>query len=99
MSDGNNGEITKKKNEAQSPQAATNAKPDAPKPASRRSRALGSGFSNSGLLNSNLQDALQSWDNLTEQVAKKVSPDQAQLREVKKILSDLKSKLEEFDEK
>ena len=97
MSDDNKGELTKPKNEANESQTATTAASDA-KPASRRSRNT-LGTSLSGLLNSDLQNALQSWDNVTEQVAKKVSPDQAQLREVKKILSDLKSKLEEFDDK
>jgi|GEM_PF-3776901 hypothetical protein len=97
MSDDNNGELTKPKNEANESQTATPAASEA-KPASRRSRAT-LGTSLSGLLNSDLQNALQSWDNVTEQVAKKVSPEQAQLREVKKILSDLKSKLEEFDDK
>ena len=97
MSDDNKGELTKPKNEANGSQSGTTAASDA-KPASRRSRNT-LGTSLSGLLNSDLQNALQSWDNVTEQVAKKVSPDQAQLREVKKILSDLKSKLEEFDDK
>lgn len=51
-----------------------------------------------GTLNSDLRGALSSWETLTEEVANKVSPDQEQLLEVKKLLGELKSKLNQFEE-
>lgn len=45
-----------------------------------------------------LSQALDSWETLTEQVSKKRSPDEEQLQEVKKLLGELKSKLNEFSE-
>ncbi len=51
-----------------------------------------------GNLNSELQQALDTWDVLTEQMAQKVSPEETQLTEVKKLLGELKSKLAEFTE-
>ncbi|MEK2687730.1 hypothetical protein [Bdellovibrio sp. GT3] len=51
-----------------------------------------------GNLNSDLKQALDTWDVLTETMAEKVAPDQEQLQEVKKLLGDLKTKLAQFDE-
>ena len=51
-----------------------------------------------GGLNSGLREALSSWETLTEEVANKVSPDQEQLLEVKKLLGELKRKLNQFEE-
>lgn len=47
-------------------------------------------------INSDLKSALDTWEVLTEQVTTKVSPQEAQLGEVKKLLQDLKQKLSEF---
>lgn len=44
-----------------------------------------------------LRKALDSWEILTEQMATKESPEQEQLNEVKRLLSELKSKLQEFN--
>ncbi len=52
-------------------------------------------FSN---LNADLKQALDTWDVLTETMTNKVSPEQEQLQEVKKLLGDLKAKLAQFDE-
>ena len=49
-------------------------------------------------LNSDLRSALSTWENLTEEMAKKISPEEVQLLEVKRLLGELKSKLEEFGE-
>ena len=51
-----------------------------------------------GRLNQDLQDALNTWDNLTEEMASKLSPEEEQLQEVKRLLSELKSKLNEFED-
>ncbi|MDG0817735.1 hypothetical protein [Bdellovibrio svalbardensis] len=51
-----------------------------------------------GNLNSELQQALNTWDVLTEQMAEKISPEEEQLKEVKRLLGELKSKLSEFSE-
>lgn len=51
-----------------------------------------------GNLNSELQQALSTWDVLTEQMAHKISPEEKQLHEVKRLLGELKSKLAEFAE-
>ncbi len=51
-----------------------------------------------GNLNSDLQSALNTWEVLTEQMANKMSPEEEQLQEVKKLLGELKSKLAEFGE-
>ncbi len=47
-------------------------------------------------LNSDLRSALDTWEVLTEEVSAKVSPQEEQLDEVKKLLKDLKKKLSEF---
>jgi hypothetical protein len=51
-----------------------------------------------GHLNSDLQSALNTWENLTEQMADKVSPEEEQLQEVKRLLGELKSKLQDFND-
>lgn len=51
-----------------------------------------------GDLNADLKNALDSWDTLTEQVSDKLPPDQEQLLEVKRLLGELKSQLDEFIE-
>ncbi|MGE5086632.1 MAG: hypothetical protein ACM3MG_10055 [Bacillota bacterium] len=51
-----------------------------------------------GNLNSDLKQALNTWDVLTETMADKIPPDQEQLREVKKLLGDLKEKLAQFED-
>lgn len=68
------------------------AAPTAPAPQGMGRKAL---FGN---LNSDLKQALNTWDVLTETMADKVSPDQEQLREVKKLLGDLKAKLAQFED-
>ncbi|WP_413569957.1 hypothetical protein ACLWBD_05725 [Bdellovibrio sp. HCB117] len=49
-----------------------------------------------GNLNKDLTEALNSWDTLTEQMSNRISPEEEQLREVKRLLGELKSKLNEF---
>lgn len=51
-----------------------------------------------GNLNTDLKQALNSWETLTEEMTNKISPDEEQLLEVKRLLSELKSKLNQFDE-
>ncbi|MEK2644862.1 hypothetical protein [Bdellovibrio sp. BCCA] len=51
-----------------------------------------------GSLNQDLKQALDTWDVLTEQMSNKISPEEEQLQEVKKLLGELKSKLQEFGE-
>ncbi|KHD87650.1 MAG: hypothetical protein OM95_13215 [Bdellovibrio sp. ArHS] len=62
------------------------------KPASSARKSL---FGN---LNKDLTQALNTWDNLTEQMSNRVSPEEEQLQEVKRLLGELKSKLNEFSE-
>ena len=47
-------------------------------------------------LKSALDEALGTWDKLTEQMSDKMSPEEEQLVEVKRLLGELKSKLKEF---
>ncbi len=49
-------------------------------------------------LNKDLKQALDTWDDLAEKTANKASPEQQQLKEVKKLLGELKDKLKEFSE-
>ena len=51
-----------------------------------------------GLLNNDLQDALNNWEILTEETTTKLSPEEEQLNDVKRLLGELKSKLQEFGE-
>ena len=67
--------------------------PEDTKPAEKPSRKpLFSG------LNADLKQALDTWDTLTEEMSHKMSPEEEQLREVKRLLGELKSKLKQFDE-
>ena len=63
-------------------------KPAGPKP-ERRSWAD---------LNQNLKQALHTWEVLNEQMEDKESPEETQLREVKRLLGELKDKLKQFSE-
>ncbi|QLY26647.1 hypothetical protein [Bdellovibrio sp. KM01] len=51
-----------------------------------------------GNLNADLKQALDTWDVITETMTNKVSPEQEQLQEVKKLLGDLKAKLAQFED-
>ncbi|GEM_PF-2033047 len=51
-----------------------------------------------GNLNKDLKQALETWDALTEEMSNKLSPEEEQLQEVKRLLGELKSKLQEFGE-
>lgn len=48
-------------------------------------------------LNQDLKHALNTWDSLAEEVHHKLSPAEEQIQEVKKLLSELKTKLNEFE--
>ena len=50
-----------------------------------------------GHLNSDLQNALNTWETLTEEMAHKISPEEEQLLEVKRLLGELKNKLKEWE--
>lgn len=47
-------------------------------------------------LKSALDQAMNSWDRLSKEVEGKASPDQQQLNEVKRLLGELKNKLDQF---
>ena len=47
-------------------------------------------------LHSHLDQALNQWNEITEQMQDELSPDQKRLQEVKQLLTQLKVKLEEF---
>lgn len=47
-------------------------------------------------VDTDLKAAIGSWQALTEQMADKIPPDEEQLREVKRLLSELKDKLKDF---
>ena len=47
-------------------------------------------------LQSHLDQALNQWNEITEQMQDELSPDQKRLQEVKQLLTQLKVKLEEF---
>lgn len=49
-------------------------------------------------LNNDLKQALDTWETLTEVAGTKLSPDELQLLEVKRLLGELKSKLSEFND-
>lgn len=49
-------------------------------------------------LHQELKHALSSWEVLTEQMSSKISPEEEQLLEVKRLLGELKTKLKEFEE-
>ena len=43
-----------------------------------------------------LKSALNTWSELSEKLTGKASPDEEQLKEIKKLLGDLKNKLQDF---
>ena len=88
MSDGS---IEKQQSQKVAPNKETSSD-SAPSAAGSKSRPL------FGRLNSDLKEALDTWDTLTEQMATKLSPEEEQLQEVKRLLSELKSKLNEFED-
>lgn len=47
-------------------------------------------------LQTHLDQALNQWNEITEQMQDELSPDQKRLQEVKQLLTQLKVKLEEF---
>lgn len=47
-------------------------------------------------INHDLKSALDTWSELSEKLTGKVSPEQEQLKEIKKLLGDLKNKLQDF---
>lgn len=49
-----------------------------------------------GLLNKDLKAALNNWEVLTEEMSQKISPEEEQLKDVKRLLIELKAKLAEF---
>lgn len=51
-----------------------------------------------GSLNRDLKQALDTWEELTEQMNQRMSPEEEQMREVKRLLGELKSKLSQFED-
>lgn len=51
-----------------------------------------------GHINSDLKNALNTWAELTEELANKMSPEEKQLQEIKGLLGTIKDKLKEFSE-
>jgi len=51
---------------------------------------------NWGQLNEKLSSALQTWEDLSASVETKLSPDEEQLQEIKKLLKDLQTRIDEF---
>ena len=49
-------------------------------------------------INTDLKSALDTWTELTDKMANKLSPEEEQLREIKSILGSLKDKLKAFEE-
>lgn len=48
-------------------------------------------------INTDLKSALDTWEVLSENMATKVSPEEEQLHEVKRLLLDLKNKISQFE--
>lgn len=76
------------------PASGLNTSPNAPK-AMGAAPAKGSRMRTE--LRSNLNQALNTWDKLTVETAGRRSPEEEQLREVKKLLGELKNKIAEFE--
>jgi hypothetical protein len=51
-----------------------------------------------GHIESDLKDALNTWSDLTHELANKISPEEKQLQEIKNLLGTLRDKLKEFSE-
>jgi hypothetical protein len=49
-------------------------------------------------INKDLKQALNTWEILSEEMAHKISPEEEQLQEVKRLLGELKDKLKQFSE-
>lgn len=49
-------------------------------------------------IESDLKDALNTWSDLTHELANKISPEEKQLQEIKSLLGTLRDKLKEFSE-
>jgi hypothetical protein len=49
-------------------------------------------------IESDLKEALNTWSDLTEELADKMSPEEAQLQEIKSLLGTLRDKLKEFSD-
>ena len=49
-------------------------------------------------INTDLKQALNTWEILSEEMAHKISPEEEQLQEVKRLLGELKDKLKQFSE-
>lgn len=49
-------------------------------------------------INTDLKSALDTWTDLTDKMANKLSPEEEQLLEIKSILGSLKDKLKAFEE-
>lgn len=86
MSDNNLEKLEKQTSQSQDPSAPTEKKES-----SRKSL-----FENLNL-NQDLKQALNSWDSLAEKPSTKRTHNEEQLQEMKKLLSELKSKLSEFE--
>ncbi len=48
-------------------------------------------------LNNKLSSALKTWEDVSHSVGEKLSPDEQQLQEIKKLLKDLQSRIDEFN--
>jgi hypothetical protein len=71
-----------------------NSEREAPQGTAREDKAKTS--SPFGLLNKDLQKALNNWEVLTEEMTQKISPEEEQLKDLKRLLGELKAKLAEF---
>jgi len=50
-------------------------------------------------INNELSQALNVWDDLTKDLANKLSPEQEQVEKMKRLLGELKEKIEQFESK
>lgn len=48
-------------------------------------------------INQDLQTALHTWEDLTQKYANRASPEEQQLQEMKRLLNELKSKMQDFE--
>lgn len=82
------GDIVEQQQNSTQDASVPSEKTERKEPASKRSLF--------GNLNSDLKQALDTWETLTEEMTNKLSPEEEQLHEVKRLLGELKSKLKEF---
>lgn len=89
MSDGNDGNLEQKQNPS----------PDLPAMGEKKDPARKSAM---GGLNPDLKNALSqalgSWNTVTKEVRNKRPPDQEHLEDVKRLLTELKAKINQFDD-